>query len=1006
MKNKSRILIIALFLLIGLAKGVEAQWQQTNGPYGGNVLSSLILGTNIYVGTSSGIFLSIDNGITWACINNGMPVYRINTLVANGTSIYAGTDGGGIYFSSNYGASWNPINNGLTNLKVTSIVFKGTSVFAGTWYGGVFLSTNNCSSWAAVNNGLTCKYIFKLVVIDSNIFAATWGTSNWTGGVYTSSNNGTSWSSANTGYLNTLAIYSMVANGSNLFIGTNGDGVLLSTNNGVNWVSKGLQNMNIKSLTISGNNLYAGTDWGIYLSTNYGTSWIKIYSGLYTEIVNTVAINGTNIFAGTTCSGIKLSTNNGISWNTSNNGLTCASIDKLAINTTGIWAGSIGGGYGGGAFQTFDNGNTWNNIQLDTTTQSTYVTSILAKDSTIYIGTIKGIFKSLNNGQDWTNYKQPHYTVSSLVENGPHKLMATWWRGVYSWFNNDTLYTPLNSGLSDTTILSFLVKDSTLIAGTLHGMFRSANNGLSWTPITNGINNNKEVYSLASNGMNIFAGTISNTSSYIVSNGIYKSTDNGLTWVTTNTGLTNLNVYDILTNGSNIFAATDGGVFLSTNNGASWTAVNVGLTNLNIISFALKGNYLYAGTNGSGVWKRELSEFPLQYSISTTTFPVIAGSTIGNGIFTINQTCIAKAIPNTGYTFANWTENGNIVSIDSNYIFTITSNRNLIANFLPLDTITTIANPIIGGITIGGGIFTLSQSCTVKAIPNISYTFTNWTENGSIVSVDTNYTFNITSNRNLIANFIPKDTITTSANPLIGGITTGDGLFSNNQSCTVKAIPNSTFSFVNWTENGNIVSIDTNYTFIANSNRNLIANFSPNCSANFSIVPDTTILHHYFIVNNASGILPLHYQWSWGDGTFDTIAYPSHTYSTAGWYNICLTIIDSVGCTNTYCDSSFLQKTSNAIISVQVIPQGTLGINTNELTQLKVYPNPTSTTLTIETNSNTKQNLEIVNLLGQTMYTYNIYSKATVDVSAFPKGIYLIKLNTDKGTVVKKFVKE
>ena len=85
-----------------------------------------------------------------------------------------------------------------------------------------------------------------------------------------------------------------------------------------------------------------------------------------------------------------------------------------------------------------------------------------------------------------------------------------------------------------------------------------------------------------------------------------------------------------------------------------------------------------------------------------------------------------------------------------------------------------------------------------------------------------------------------------------------------------------------------------------------------------------------------------------------------------------------------------------------------VGIKENEINNLNynIYPNPTSSTLTIETNSNTKQNLEIVNLLGQTMYTYYIYSKATVDVSAFPKGIYILKLNTDKGIVVKKVVKD
>ena len=83
------------------------------------------------------------------------------------------------------------------------------------------------------------------------------------------------------------------------------------------------------------------------------------------------------------------------------------------------------------------------------------------------------------------------------------------------------------------------------------------------------------------------------------------------------------------------------------------------------------------------------------------------------------------------------------------------------------------------------------------------------------------------------------------------------------------------------------------------------------------------------------------------------------------------------------------------------------GIKENTLSnQISIYPNPTSNNLTIETNINKETKLEIVNLLGQTIYISYINNKARIDVSAFPKGVYFIKLNTEKETVVKKFVKE
>ena len=59
-----------------------------------------------------------------------------------------------------------------------------------------------------------------------------------------------------------------------------------------------------------------------------------------------------------------------------------------------------------------------------------------------------------------------------------------------------------------------------------------------------------------------------------------------------------------------------------------------------------------------------------------------------------------------------------------------------------------------GGTASGGGEFSYGQSCTVTATPNAGYSFTSWTNNGEVVSSAAQYTFNVTSNVNLVANFI------------------------------------------------------------------------------------------------------------------------------------------------------------------------------------------------------------------------------------------------------------
>ena len=66
----------------------------------------------------------------------------------------------------------------------------------------------------------------------------------------------------------------MAVSGTNLFAGTENAGVLLSTNNGTSWtaVNSGLKRMYVYSLVVSGTNLFAGTYDGVFLSTNNGTS--------------------------------------------------------------------------------------------------------------------------------------------------------------------------------------------------------------------------------------------------------------------------------------------------------------------------------------------------------------------------------------------------------------------------------------------------------------------------------------------------------------------------------------------------------------------------------------------------------------------------------------------------------------------------------------------------------------------------------------------------------------
>jgi hypothetical protein len=240
-------------------------------------------------------------------------------------------------------------------------------------------------------------------------------------------------------------------------------------------------------------------------------------------------------------------------------------------------------------------------------------------------------------------------------------------------------------------------------------------------------------------------------------------------------------------------------------------------------------------------------------TVKVSSNPIAGGTTTGAGVYNRNSNVTLTAAANAGYTFTNWTENGNIVSTNNNFAFVLSGNRNLVANFTqnPTNhTITISKNPSIGGTVVGDGTFGSGTNASVHATPNTGFTFTNWTENGNIVSTNTTYQFVLSSNRNLVANFIQSPgnfVVITSSNPPAGGTTAGSGSYPSGTNVTVIANTNAGYSFSNWTENGSIVHLNQSFQFAITVNRNLVANFVQNTNGiassnfiNFSIYPNPT----------------------------------------------------------------------------------------------------------------------------------------------------------------------
>ena len=79
-----------------------------------------------------------------------------------------------------------------------------------------------------------------------------------------------------------------------------------------------------------------------------------------------------------------------------------------------------------------------------------------------------------------------------------------------------------------------------------------------------------------------------------------------------------------------------------------------------------------------------------------------------------------------------------------------------------------------------------------------------------------------------------------------------------------------------------------------------------------------------------------------------------------------------------------------------------VGINENVTNEVSIYPNPTSDVLNIFTNSNDLSELTVKDITGKIILKQNFNNKITINTENYSKGIYLIDVKNNLGTVSEK----
>jgi len=180
----------------------------------------------------------------------------------------------------------------------------------------------------------------------------------------------------------------------------------------------------------------------------------------------------------------------------------------------------------------------------------------------------------------------------------------------------------------------------------------------------------------------------------------------------------------------------------------------------------------------------------------------------------------------------------------------------------------------------------------------------------------------------------------------------------------------------------------------------------------------TNTAPHYWTASPTYSAYTDSARWYWGDGT-DTLAlYPSHTYSVAGRYNICVTAYSSCGDSVQYCQNDTVYRTTNSqmvYINVDSSSTHTTGIKqlAGSNNQVSIYPNPNKGLFVIETNATSKQTVQVYDVNGKMVFSQTIQPSLrqaqgaqtiTIDASTLNEGVYNISLISNEGVVNKRLV--
>ena len=1004
-----------------------------------------------WVGTpSGGLWVTKDNGQSWTCLTDRNKVLGISDILvptdyATSNTIYIATGDKdawdnrsvGVLKSTNAGNSWD--TTGLTfsladDAMVTRMLLDPTNnqtILAATTK-GVYKTTNGGTTW---NTQLTSKSFIDMEYKPGD-FNTLYGSSQ-SGGIYLSKNGGVKWTQImflSNGARTELAVspnqptwvYALAS-------GTDKGlyGIYKSTNSGSGYSQ-------IFDGNISGNNLLG---WSSYGGDSTGQGWYDLTIDASPSNANTVVVGGINTWR---------STDGGSSWSIINHwwgdGAQAVHADKHSLKFRNN--GDLFECNDGGVYFSDNNGNDFSDITNGIVSSQMYRLGVSQTIPNEIITGLQDNGTKLFSFDSWSDvlggdgmeclidYTEANTQYASIYYGDIHRTTDHWGNstgikppnaGDGAWItpyiidpkNHKTLYAgfkevwkTMNQGDSWTQISQLNISDKLLsmaISSFNTNFICVATSTKIWKTIDGGTNWIEITGNLPTNSAKITSIEIERSSSKIwvsmggyVNPGVYESANGDTIWNDISAGLPQIPVYSVIqndqdTSGDQLYAGTELGVYLKTTSD-NWRGFNSKLPNVKIgeldIYYAPKSSdsKIRAATYGRGLWESNLfiKDAPMTFVSLTTTQKNI--SSVAPAKLDADILCYKIETENVLKPFK---VNQLSLSIDG------TSDTSDVANikiyytasdsvFAPINQFGLSASPTAGIITINGSqtlvpgnnyfwiAYDLKSSATVGHFIDAK---------GLSVTIDSILR-------------IPADT-----NPA------GARIISK-QYCAAG-------------------SLATDYEYISNVAVGPINNqMSEKGMGGYEDYTSRIMTIHKPSYNNItvsvtdplfSDQLLIWIDWNM-DAIFSDTAERVYVSATTGSYTYVANVLPPVdallGITrmrirlhNTtsnanYTPCGFSANGEVEDYTVDVVPTvGTPSFIKSR--KILLYPNPVLNQLNVEIEgSSEKIRCEILNSMGQKVFSSNLNGKTSIDMTQFSDGFYLIKFETGGYFLYRKFVKE